>query len=366
MAFDDTYWMREALLEGKKAHFIAPPNPAVGCILVKDGKEIARGHTQAPGSNHAEIEAIEAAKKAGASPKGATAYVTLEPCSHQGRTPPCATRLVKEGIARVVFAVEDPNPLVSGKGAKILRDAGVEVVSGVCEKEARIDHCGFFSRITKNRPWVRLKSAISLDGRIALNNGVSQWITGEEARSDAMRYRALSQGLLTGVGTVLADNPQMNVRVENLPSPVKFVIDSKAKTPLEAKILQGKKTVIFVGDVADATKCEALEKAGAEIVRLPIKEDGHISLKLVLEEIAKRGVNELHVEAGGQLSGAMLEAGLVDELLIYVAPKFLGPGMPLAQLKEKTTLNTTESWNFVSVDAVGKDRRLVLRKELIE
>ncbi len=365
MTCDDTYWMKEALLEGKKAHFIAPPNPAVGCILVKDGKEIARGHTQAPGSNHAEIEALEAAKKAGVSPKGATAYVTLEPCSHQGRTPPCATRLVKEGISCVVFAVEDPNPLVSGKGAQILRGAGIEVVSGVCEKEARIDHCGFFSRITRNRPWVRLKSAVSLDGRTALNNGVSQWITGEEARRDAMHYRALSQGLLTGVGTVLADNPQMNVRMENLPSPVKFVIDSKAKTPVDAKILQGEKTVIFVGEQADATKCEALEKAGAEIVRLPLKETGHISLKSVLEEIAKQGVNELHVEAGAQLSGAMLEENLVDELLIYMAPKLLGPGMPLAQLKEKRALDAVKTWDVISVDAVGKDIRLVLRKEFI-
>ncbi len=363
MLSEDVYWMKEALLEGKKAHFIAPPNPAVGCVLVKDGKEIARGHTQAPGSNHAEIEAIEAAKKAGISPKGATAYVTLEPCSHQGRTPPCAVRLVKEGIARVVFAVKDPNPLVSGKGAKILRDAGVEVVGGVCEKEAKIDHCGFFSRMTRNRPWVRLKSAISLDGRIALNNGVSQWITGNEARIDAMRYRAQSQGLLTGVGTVLADNPQMNVRVENLPSPVKFVIDSKARTPVDAKILQGQKTVIFVGENASAAQCEALEKAGAEIVRFPLTETGHISLERVLEEIAKRGVNELHVEAGGQLSGALLEENLVDELLIYMAPKFLGPGMPLAQLKEKTTLEAIKTWDFVSANAVGKDIRLVLRKE---
>ena len=362
MLCEDIYWMKEALLEGEKAHFIAPPNPAVGCILTKDGKEVARGHTQTPGSNHAEIEAIEAAKKAGFSLKGVTAYVTLEPCSHQGRTPPCAMRLVKEGISRVVFAVEDPNPLVSGKGATILREAGIEVVSGVCEKEARLAHQGFFSRITRNRPWVRLKSAVSLDGRIALNNGVSQWITGEKAREDTMRFRARAQGILTGVGTVLADNPQMNVRLESLPSPIKFVIDSKARTPTNAKILQGQKTILFVADSADVARCAALEKAGAEIVRFPIEGNNHISLKRVLEQIARYGINELHVEAGSQLSGALLEVGFVDELLIYMAPKFLGPGMPLAQLKEKTTLTTTESWNFVSTDLVGKDIRLILKK----
>ncbi len=353
-----------ALLEGEKAHFIAPPNPAVGCILVKDGEEIARGHTQAPGSNHAEIEAIEGAKRLGLSPRGATAYVTLEPCSHQGRTPPCAARLIKEGISRVVFAVEDPNPLVSGKGAKLLRDAGVDVLSGVCEEEARIAHRGFFSRITRGRPWVRLKSAISLDGRIALNNGVSQWITGDAARSDAMRLRARAQGLLTGIGTVLADNPQMNVRIESLPSPVKFVIDSKARMPTQARILQSGKTVLFVGEDADKKRCEALMEAGAEIVKLPCEASGHVSLLAALKEMGARGVNEAHVEAGSQLSGALLEAGLVDELVIYMALKLIGPGMPLAQLKEKATLAGLESWELVATTVLGKDLRLLLTKPI--
>lgn len=353
-----------ALLEGEKAHFIAPPNPAVGCILVKDGKEIARGHTQAPGSNHAEIEAIEAAKRVGLSPRGATAYVTLEPCSHQGRTPPCAARLIKEGISRVVFAVEDPNPLVSGKGAKLLRDAGIDVLSGVCEEEARIAHRGFFSRITREHPWVRLKSAISLDGRIALNNGVSQWITGDAARRDAMRLRARAQGLLTGIGTVLADNPQMNVREDSLPSPVKFVIDSKARMPTQARILQSGKTVLFVGEDADKKRCEALTEAGAEIVKLPCEASGHVSLLAALREMGARGVNEAHVEAGSQLSGALLEAGLVDELVIYMAPKLIGPGMPLAQLQEKTTLAGLESWNLVATTLLGKDLRLLLTKPI--
>ena len=361
MLRNDVYWMEEALKEGEKARFIAAPNPSVGCVLVKDGIEISRGHTQAPGSNHAEIEAIEAAYRAGIPPAGATAYVTLEPCSHQGRTPPCAQRLVKEGISRVVYAVEDPNPLVKGAGARILREAGVDVLSGVCEEEAQMAHAGFFSRIQRGRPWVRLKSAISLDGRTALTNGVSRWITSEAAREDGHKYRARAQAVLTGIGTVLADDPEMNVRLAGKwPNPIKFVLDPEAKTPLAAKILRGERTTLFVSVSAEKERTESLEKAGAEIFRLKTDAAGHFSLMEVLEEIGRRGVNELHLEAGANLSGAFLKAGLVDELLLYVAPILLGDGLPLAKMPLRETLDGIERWKFASIKHVGNDMRLTL------
>ena len=364
MLRNDVYWMEEALKEGEKARFIAAPNPSVGCVLVKDGVEIARGHTQAPGSNHAEIEAIEAAYRAGITPVGATAYVTLEPCSHQGRTPPCAKRLVKEGISRVVYAVEDPNPLVKGAGARILREAGIDVLSGVCEEEARIAHAGFFSRIQRGRPWVRLKSAISLDGRTALTNGVSQWITSEAAREDGHKFRARAQALLTGIGTVLADDPEMNVRLAGKwPTPVKFVLDPEAKTPPTAKILRGAKTTLFVSASVEKERTEPLEKAGAEIFRLKTDAAGHFSLMEVLEEIGRRDVNELHLEAGANLSGEFLKAGLVDELLLYVAPILLGDGMPLAKLPMRESLEGITHWKFVSAKHIGRDVRFTLFKD---
>lgn len=362
MASCDETWMHEALKEGRKAAEISAPNPAVGCVLVRDGKELSRGHTQKPGGNHAEIEAIEAARKAGLSVRGATAYVTLEPCSHQGRTPPCAKRLIAEGISRVVFAVRDPNPLVCGRGEAMLRDAGIDVTSGVCEAEARQTHAGFFSCVTRRRPWVRLKSAVSLDGRTALENGISQWITGSKAREDAHRYRALSQGILTGIGTVLADNPRLNVRLEGVhPNPTKYIIDPRAQTPVTAAVLTGAKTVLFVSEVALPDKIAALKSAGAEVLTMPTDREGHFDLRQILEAIAAQGVNDLLLEAGARLSGAFLQACLVDELLVYMAPALIGPGMPLADLAAKTRMDQVARWQFVSVTPVGEDVRLILR-----
>lgn len=360
---EDVHWMQLALKEGELGRFYAAPNPSVGCVLVRDGREISRGHTQPPGGNHAEIEAIEVAKRSGISVRGSTAYVTLEPCSHQGRTPPCARRLLDEGIARVVYAVDDPNPLVHGAGAKILRDGGVEVEAGVCEKEARSAHAGFFSRIVRERPWVRMKVAVTLDGRTALENGQSKWITAEAARSDAHLYRARAQGLLTGIGTILADNPTMNVRLSGgFPSPVKYVIDPRAETPTNAALLSGKKTVLFVSETVSEKKIQQLVCAGTEVVPFSVDQNGHFNLQDVLKEIGRRGVNELHVEAGANLNGALLSAGLVDELLVYMAPALMGKGLALADFAPKTSMDAVDRWEFDSVCRIGADIRLILKK----
>ena len=265
----DELFMRAALQEARNGLYFAPPNPAVGCVLVRDGRIIARGFTHAPGSRHAEIDAIENAKAQGIDVRGATAYVTLEPCSHYGRTPPCALRLIDEGIGRVVAAMEDPNPLVAGRGLKMLQDAGVAVTNGVCRDEAYESNIGFFTRMRTGRPWVRLKTAVSLDGRSALSNGESRWITSEEARRRGRLWRARAQGILTGIGTVLSDNPQMSVREEKLPSPFKFVLDSLALTPVTFNILQGQPATIFVGSDAPQSRVEVLEAAGASVVSLP-------------------------------------------------------------------------------------------------
>lgn len=241
----DEIFMRAALEEARKGRYIAPPNPAVGCVIVKDGQIVSRGYTHAPGSQHAEIDAIMNAKEAGVDIAGATYYVTLEPCSHYGRTPPCAARLIEERAGRVVAAIEDPNPQVAGKGIEMLRQAGIPVDCGVCRDEAYESNIGFFTRMKTGKPWVRLKTAVTLDGRTALFNGASRWITSEEARRRGRLWRARAQGILTGIGTILADNPQMSVREEKLPSPVKFVADSQALTPVTFNILQGQPTTIL-------------------------------------------------------------------------------------------------------------------------
>lgn len=361
MVKTDIDWMREALEESKLGRHIAPPNPAVGCVIVRDGKLLSRGHTQRPGGHHAEIEAIEALKAQGLDARGATAYVTLEPCSHFGRTPPCATRLVEEGVSRVVVATADPNPLVAGRGIAILRDAGITVDVGVAEDEAIESNKGFICRMKTGKPWVRLKVAASLDGRTALTNGQSQWITGEEARADARRLRADAQGLLTGIGTVLADNPRMDARVEGLPDPVRFIVDVQARTPASARILAGGKAVLFVTAKAPLERVEALRKADAEVVQVPSDSQGRCDLEAVLKSIGERGVNELHVEAGATLNGALLQAGLVDEVVFYLAPALLGEGWPLAELGPYASMEEVRRFAWHDMQRVGDDIRLTLR-----
>lgn len=366
----DIYWMRQAIAESRKGIFIAPPNPAVGCVIVRDSCEIARGYTHAPGSAHAEIDAINNAAKNGASVEGATVYVSLEPCSHYGRTPPCALRLIKEKVGRVVAAITDPNPAVAGRGLRMLKDAGIEVESGVCADEAREANIGFLTRMERGTPWVRMKVAASLDGRTALANGQSQWITGPEARRAGHLLRARAQGLLTGVGTVLADDPQMNVRLEgDYPSPVKYVLDAEARTPVTAKILQGKRCVVFVKAGADSARVAALEAAGAVVRPVAATQttapDGSIrevlDLGEVLRSIGTDEINELHVEAGAAVNGALISAGLVDEIVAFVAPAFMGEGMPAARLPVFTSMDEVSRWRFESVERMGEDLELVLR-----
>lgn len=360
--YSDTRWMQQAIATARAAQRIAPPNPAVGCVLVKDGVELTRGYTQRPGSHHAEIEAIEAAKARGLDIAGATAYVTLEPCSHYGRTPPCALRLVKEKIGRVVVGTLDPNPLVAGKGCAILREAGIDVTVGVCESEAIESNIGFLTRMRRGTPWVRMKLASSLDGYTALPNGQSQWITSVEARTDGHVLRADSQGILTGIGTVLADDPQLNVRLpEVTQQPPKFVLDTQARTPPEAKILQGAPCTIYVGPDASIDRRQALQAAGADVVVTPLAEDGRLDLAFVLRDIGSRQVNVLHVEAGHVVNGALIRAGLVDEIVQYVAPAWMGQGKSTLRLPVFETMNDVVRWHFHRVDTIGPDLRLVLR-----
>lgn len=359
----DIQWMREAIRAARGGQRIAPPNPAVGCVLVKDGKELARGFTQRPGGRHAEIDAIETARANAVDLRGATAYVTLEPCSHYGRTPPCALRLIDEGISRVVVGTLDPNPLVAGRGCELLHQAGLDVVVGVCEKEAIESNIGFLTRMRTGKPWIRLKVAAGLDGRTALLNGVSQWITSAEARRDGHVQRSFAQGILTGIGTVLADDPQMNVRLdEDCPQPVKFIVDTMARTPVSAKILRGAPCTIYVSAAAPKDRVAALEAVGAEVKAVPSDTEGRLDLQAVIRDIGSREINVLHVEAGSGLNGGLLQADLVDELIYYVAPLLMGEGRGAAQLPRFEQMDQILRWNFHCVDRIGPDVRLVLRK----
>lgn len=293
------------------------PNPCVGCVLVKDGIVVGEGwHTRA-GEAHAEINALDAA---GDRARGATAYVTLEPCCHQGRTPPCTDALLKAGIARLVAAMSDPNPQVAGKGFAILRDAGVAVEYGLLAAEARALNPGFIQRMIQGRPFVRLKLAMSLDGRTALASGESQWLTGEAARRDVQRLRARGSAILTGIGTVLTDNPSLNVRLsEATRQPSRVILDTELRTPPTAQTLRLPGQVLIFTTVSDSSMQAPLRAAGAEIVLLPRAEQG-LDLHAVMAELARRECNEVHVECGSTLAGALLRAGLVDELVIYMAP----------------------------------------------
>ncbi len=361
----DVVYMREAIAESRKGALIAPPNPAVGCVIVRDGREISRGYTHAPGSAHAEVDAIENAVAKGESIKGATLYVTLEPCSHYGRTPPCALRIIREGAARVVVATLDPNPQVAGRGIAMLREAGIEVLIGVCEDEAIESNIGFLTRMRLNRPWVRMKIAAGIDGLTALANGQSQWITCEQSRRDGRLLRAYAQGLLTGIGTVLADDPQMNVReAGQWPSPRKYILDTNARTPVTAKILQGESTTIFVGDKAFDLDVNALKDAGAQVRELPSSaESDGLDLREALRVMAEDGINVLHVEAGAGVNGALLRAGLVDEIVCYVAPAIMGHGPGWAFLPEFQSMDEVLRWRFHQVEAIGDDLKIVLRQK---
>ena len=354
--------MHEALALAHGAIGLSEPNPRVGCVITApDGRVLGRGHTQQAGGAHAEVMALRDATARGESVRAATAWVTLEPCSHHGRTPPCCDALVAAGIARVVMAIEDSNPLVAGQGAARLRVAGVEVETGLLADEARELNIGFFSRMQRGRPWVRLKAAVSLDGRTALNNGASQWITGPEARSDGHAFRKRAGAVLTGVGTVLDDNPRLDVRlVETALQPLRVVVDSRLETPPASRILDAPGRTLIYAATLDEARATALRDRGAEIALAP-GANAKVDLAAMLADLAVRGVNELHVEAGHKLNGSFVREGLVDEFLIYMAPKLLGVGRELAAFGPLESLSDSLALRFESVRSFGDDLRLIAR-----
>jgi len=348
--------MARALQLAERGLWTATPNPRVGCVLVRDGAIVGEGWHERAGEPHAEVHALRAA---GERARGATAYVTLEPCSHHGRTPPCAEALIAAGVSRVVAAMADPNPLVAGSGLALLRAAGIETASGLLENDACELNVGFVARMTRGRPWLRLKAAASLDGRTALNNGVSQWITGAEARRDGHAWRARACAILTGIGTVRDDDPQLTVRaVETTRQPLRVVVDSQLETSLSAKILRGG-PVLVAAAVDDEKKANLLRAAGAEVLVLP-NAAGKVDLKGLLEDLARRGINEVHAEAGCKLNGSLLREGLVDELLLYLAPCLLGEDASgLFNLPALTSLDGRRQLQIRDLRRVGADIRLI-------
>jgi len=356
--------MREALALAEHSIGLSEPNPRVGCVIVAaDGSVIGRGQTQEAGGAHAEIMALRDAASRGTSVRGATVIVTLEPCSHHGRTPPCADALVTAGVGRVVMAMRDPNPLVAGQGAARLAAAGIEVVAGPYGDAARELNIGFVSRMERGRPWLRLKIAASLDGRTALDNGTSQWITGEAARSDGHAWRKRAGAVLTGVGTVLEDDPRLDVRlVRSALQPMRVVVDSRLQTPASARIVQPPGKVLVYTAVGDAERSSALEARGVEVALVP-SAAGKVDLAAMLADLGGRGVNELHAEAGEKLNASLLREGLVDELLVYLAPQLLGRGRGLAALGPFERLEQAFRFRFHDVTQVGCDLRLRLRPE---
>jgi diaminohydroxyphosphoribosylaminopyrimidine deaminase/5-amino-6-(5-phosphoribosylamino)uracil reductase len=350
-AFDHEM-MRRALALAENALFTATPNPRVGCVLTQGERVVGEGWHEKAGAPHAEVNALAAA---GAAARGATAYLNLEPCAHHGRTPPCADALVAAGVARVVAAMRDPNPEAGGGGAR-LAAAGVRFAHGLLEDEARELNIGFVSRVTRGRPWVRMKIAATLDGRTALANGKSQWITGAEARKDGQRWRARACAVLTGIGTVKADDPRLTVREVRTPrQPLRVVVDSRLETPPGAQILQGGNTLIFVGDTANKPP------PGIEAVSMP-NAQGKVDLAAMMQELARRGVNELHVEAGFKLNGSLAREGCVDEFLIYLAPSFLGDSAQgMLELAQMSSLDERLRVSLRSVERVGEDLRIIAR-----
>jgi len=350
--------MAHALRLAERGLYTTQPNPRVGCVIAHVDAVVGEGWHQRAGEPHAEVFAL---REAGERARGATAYVTLEPCAHHGRTPPCADALIAAGVARVVIAAEDPFPQVAGRGIEKLRAAGITVDVGLMHEAARELNIGFFSRIERGRPWLRVKLAMSLDGRTALANGESKWITGESARADVQRWRARSSAILTGSGTVLADNPQLTVRLpqgEAFTPPWRVVLDRQFRTPVGSHVLDGSvPTLLLHAAGADPDhrfqQVECLPVAG---------HGGSLDLSAVLTLLAERGCNEVHVEAGAALCGALFAAGLVDELLLYVAPLLLGDSArPLLQLPTLTDM--AERWQLRPIEQrqLGNDWRLRLR-----
>ena len=356
----DTHWMSVALSWAEKAMYITTPNPRVGCVIVNaQGVLLGAGHTQPAGQAHAEMMALQDAKSQGHSVAGATAYVTLEPCSHQGRTGPCCDALIHAGLLRLVVAVQDPNPQVNGNGITSLRQAGIQVDVGVLEDKARSLNPGFFKRMTQDLPWIRLKVAASLDGQTALTNGESQWITSASARLDGHAWRARSCAVLTGIGTVLQDDPQLNVRDIDTPrQPTLVIVDSKLETPLNARLWDTQREVWIYCATGDTDRKAALKAKGARVMCLP-NAQGKVDLRALVQDLGQKAINEVHIEAGSKLNGSLLAVGVVDELLVYLAPLLIGQGLGMASLGTFETLSQALKLKIQNVTTVGDDVRLI-------
>lgn len=358
----DTAHMTHALALAREALFLTSPNPRVGCVIVSaQGEVLGSGHTQRAGEAHAEVMALRDAQNQQHGVRGATAYVTLEPCSHQGRTGPCCDALIHAGLSRVVVALQDPNPLVAGQGTERLRAAGVQVDVGLLSEEAQELNIGFFKRMTHGTPWVRMKVAASLDGQTALDNGVSQWITSAAARDDGHAWRARACAVLTGIGTVLEDDPQLDVRALPTPrQPTLVVMDSQLETPLTAKLFHPQRPVWIYCAVDHAERRAALEAKGAQVICLP-NPNGKVDLAAMLQDLGAKHINEVHVEAGRKLNGSLLREGLVDELLTYLAPKLMGQGRGMTNLGPFTSLDDAKALSFHDVAQIGTDLRILAR-----
>jgi diaminohydroxyphosphoribosylaminopyrimidine deaminase/5-amino-6-(5-phosphoribosylamino)uracil reductase len=349
-AFDHAM-MRRALALAERGLYTTTPNPRVGCVITRGEQIVAEGWHERAGEPHAEALALD---KAGASAAGATVYVNLEPCSHYGRTPPCAGALINARVARVVAALRDPNPKAA-RGGDALASARIRFEHGLLADEAREINIGFLSRVSRGRPWVRVKMAATLDGRSALANGVSQWITGPQARRDGHHWRARACAVLTGIGTVKADDPMLTVREVPTPrQPLRVIIDSRLETPADARILQGPTVLVFAGKAGPAP-------ANSEVIVLP-NANGKVELARMLEELGRRGINELHVEAGFRLNGSLVREGCVDEFLVYLNPSFLGDGAQgMLDLPSKSALDERLKLRIASLDRVGDDIRVLAR-----
>jgi diaminohydroxyphosphoribosylaminopyrimidine deaminase/5-amino-6-(5-phosphoribosylamino)uracil reductase len=360
MAVDDERWMREALRLAESVMYITAPNPRVACLIVRGDELIASGATQRAGGPHAEVVALRQAAERGVDIAGATAYVTLEPCSHFGRTPPCVDALIAARPARVVIAMSDPNPLVGGRGIARLQAAGIAVTTGICAEQALAVNPGFVARMTRKTPWVWLKSAASLDGRIALPDGQSQWITGPAARADGHHWRARSCVVLTGSGTVIADDPQLNVRhVETARPPIKAIVDTRFEIDENARIFDGTRTWIFTC-ASNPEKASRLAAKNAQVVRLPYAGQ-RVDLQAMMRWLGEHEINEVHVEAGAKLSGALLQTQCVDELLLYMAPTLLGEGIGMVRMDALQSLAQAQRFEFLDTKNVAPDMRIRLR-----
>lgn len=359
--------LRAALALAERSIGLSEPNPRVGCLISDaQGDRLASGWTQQAGGPHAEVMALREAARLGLQTQGGCAWVSLEPCAHHGRTPPCCDALIAAGLKRVVVAAQDPFPGVDGQGISKLRAAGIEVLMappGATRQAAREINIGFFSRLERGRPWVRLKVAMSLDARTALGDGRSQWITSAAARQDGHAWRRRAGAVLTGIGTVLSDDPRLDVReVPTQVHPLRVVLDSQGRLPAGARVLQPPGRVLVAGLHAQRALPE-----GAEYLSLPPGTEGRgLDLRVLLQALASREVNELHVEAGAGLNGALLGAGLVDELLLYLAPKLIGPGRPLADLAELPSLQQAMQWHYTDARLLGPDLRLLARRQRLD